>query len=59
MWDMLSDTSLTVPYSLQLHRKCDIILLLIAQHLKSLDITIFVGLVYLLESSFEGEKFEV
>lgn len=59
VWDVLSVTLLTVPYSLQPHKKCDIILLLIAQHLKSLDMNVFVSLVYLLESSLEGEEFEV
>lgn len=57
MWDVLNVTLLTVLCSLQPPKKCDMVLLLIAQHLKSLDKTnIFVGLVYLLESSLEGEK---
>lgn len=58
MWDVLSVTLLTFPYSLQPRKKCGIILL--AQHLKFLDMTnISVWLVYLLESSPGGEEFEV
>lgn len=60
MWDVLNATLPAVLCSLQPHKKCSIVLLLIAQHLKSLNkINIFVGSVYLLESSLEGEEFKV